>query len=153
MSDQRYLETGFVNSLIGEGTSFRGDVQMEGLLRIDGDVIGNIDSKGKILIGKTGRAKSSIHATTVVIGGVVKGNIYADEKVVLLSSGMVIGDIFTPRLIAEDGVIIHGECVIDEDALEISKKRRAARENAGNNRFNSGKEVYNPARRTSWTTK
>ena len=105
----------FINSLIGEGSHFSGDLNIKGLLRIDGDFKGTINDGGKVLIGKSGRAEASISAGTVVVGGVLKGNILATEKVVILSTGMLIGNVTSPRLLVEDGVIIDGKCTIMEE--------------------------------------
>jgi cytoskeletal protein CcmA (bactofilin family) len=102
----------FINSLIGEGTFFKGDLSLSGLLRIDGDFSGTVDTEGKVLIGKNGRAEASINAGTVVVGGVLKGNIKASGKVVILSTGMLIGNITSPRLLVEDGVLLNGNCNI-----------------------------------------
>ncbi len=112
MSEQLDLNGVFINSIIGEGASFSGDISMSGLFRIDGDFRGNIEKADKVLIGRNGRAECSIHAGTVVVGGVVKGDIYSSEKVVVLSTGMVIGNIATPRLMVEDGVVLNGRCKI-----------------------------------------
>lgn len=114
MSDQ--LEDGsFINSIVGEGTTFKGELELSGLLRIDGDFIGTITTGGKVLVGKSGRAECTINAGTVVIGGIVKGNVYADEKVIVLSTGMMLGNINTPRLIAEEGVILNGSCLVRKE--------------------------------------
>ena len=80
MSDHRDEDGSFINSIVGEGTRFSGEVELEGLLRIDGDFSGTILTKGKVLIGKNGRAECTIRAGTVVIGGVIKGNIFAEEN-------------------------------------------------------------------------
>ncbi len=118
MSDHLGKSAVFINSIVGDGTKFVGDLELNGLLRIDGDFIGNIRTEGKVLIGKNGRAECTIVADTVVIGGVVKGDIISKGKVVILSTGMLIGNVSTPRLISEDGVILNGLCMISnpEDA-------------------------------------
>lgn len=108
MSETYSGDASLLNSIIGEGTRFRGDFDLKGLLRIDGDFIGTIHTKGKILIGLNGRAECNIYAETIVIGGIVKGNLFSTEKVVILSTGMMIGDICSPRLIVEEGVILNG---------------------------------------------
>jgi cytoskeletal protein CcmA (bactofilin family) len=105
-------EDSFINSIVGEGTHFRGHLELAGLLRIDGDFSGSIKTKGKVLVGKDGRADCNIEAGTVVVGGIVRGTISSTEKVIILSSAMVIGDIYAPRLIAEEGVIIDGTLAI-----------------------------------------
>ncbi|MCK5736372.1 MAG: polymer-forming cytoskeletal protein, partial [Spirochaetaceae bacterium] len=58
-----------INSIIGDGTRFRGDLDLKGLLRIDGDFEGNIRTEGRVLVGKGGRARCLIVADTVVVGG------------------------------------------------------------------------------------
>jgi cytoskeletal protein CcmA (bactofilin family) len=99
-----------VHSIIGEGTRFRGEFDLKGLLRIDGDFSGVIRTQDKILISRNGRAECTIYARVVVIGGLIKGDIFADERVEILSTGVVIGNIETPRLIVQDDVILHGKC-------------------------------------------
>ncbi len=102
----------FINSIIGEGTKFSGELVLNGLLRIDGDFSGSINTTGKVLVGKTGRAECNIVAGTAVVGGVVHGNIFSSGKVVILATGMVIGNIQAQKLIVEEGVLLHGNCVI-----------------------------------------
>ena len=114
MTEQLVEQGSLINSLVGEGTSFKGDLVLNGLLRIDGDFSGTIKTPGKVLIGKKGRVESTIIAGSVVIGGVVKGNIVATEKVVILSSGLFIGNVTAPRLIVEEGVIMHGLCRVNK---------------------------------------
>lgn len=108
------INTNVINSIIGIGTVFNGDLDLTGLLKIDGDFSGSIKAEGKVLIGYTGRAKCSIFAKTVVVGGVVKGDIYAEDRVVVLSTGMVIGNIRAPRLVMEEGVLFNGELTITQ---------------------------------------
>ena len=109
-----------VNSIIGEGTTLRGDFDLNGLLRIDGVFYGKVKTNGKVLIGKNGVAECEIFAGTVVIGGKVKGEIIAMEKITLLSTGELMGNIKTPRLIIEEGVIFDGKCEIIEDNKKLN---------------------------------
>jgi len=102
-----------VNSIIGEGARFRGDFELSGLLRIDGAFEGNIESAGKVLVGRHGSAiVPEIRAQAVIVGGKVIGNISAKEMVTILSTGSVEGDIETPRLLAEEGVVINGRITV-----------------------------------------
>ena len=126
-----FVEDGaFVNSIVGEGTRFNGELELNGLLRIDGDFTGSIKTAGKVLVGKNGRAKCTISASTVVIGGAVRGDIYSSEKVIVLSSGIIQGNIFTPRLIVEEGVILDGNCSINtrfgkkEEVSSVKKEEK-----------------------------
>lgn len=145
MSDHLGKSGVFINSIVGDGTRFVGDLELNGLLRIDGDFIGNIKTDGKVLIGKNGRAECTITADTVVIGGVVKGDIVSKGKVVILSTGMLIGNVSTPRLISEDGVILNGLCMISSmeevPVFEGSNSETTSIEG-------EGLEKYNPAKIT-----
>jgi len=106
-------ETVILNSLIGEGSEFRGEFKVKDLLRIDGFFKGNIVTEGKILIGKTGTVETDIRAGTVVVGGEVRGSIHAARRVTLLSTCRLFGDIVTPSLVVEEGVVFEGRCTIN----------------------------------------
>ena len=106
-----------VNSIIGEGSEFKGEFKINGLLRIDGNFRGTIETGGKVLIGRSGQAMTDIKARLVVIGGVVKGNIFASERVIFLSTGKITGNIITPSLIMEDGVVFEGNCTINRNTI------------------------------------
>ena len=112
MSDTPIADSTLLNSIIGEGTRFRGEFEINGLLRIDGDFEGTIRTLGKVLVGLNGRARCNIYAETAVVGGVVEGNIFCSEKLIILSTGMVVGSVGSPRLVVEEGVILNGDCRI-----------------------------------------
>jgi cytoskeletal protein CcmA (bactofilin family) len=114
-------EDSFVNSIIGEGTTLRGEFELNGLLRIDGKFYGKVITNGKVLVGKNGIAECDIVAGTVVIGGKVKGEVIAIERITLLSTGELIGAVTTPRLVIEEGVIFDGTCEIIEDKDKLEK--------------------------------
>jgi len=103
-----------INSIIGEGSEFRGEFTLNGLLRIDGMFKGTIETEGKVLIGQTGEAVTDIKAKIVVVGGIVRGNLFATERVIMLSTGQVKGNIVTPSLVMEDGVVFEGNCTINK---------------------------------------
>jgi cytoskeletal protein CcmA (bactofilin family) len=126
LSDSHVTDDAFINSIIGEGTKFKGEFDLNGLLRIDGDFTGVIRTKGKVLVGKNGRAECTLHAGTVVIGGVLRGEIFSTEKVIILSTGLVLGTITTPRLIIEEGVIFNGSCRVTAPGAPDNGKGSAA---------------------------
>jgi len=112
----RIDEDNIINSIIGTGSEFKGEFKINGLLRIDGKFQGTIDTHGKVLIGQSGDAITDIKAKLVVVGGKVSGNIYATERVILLSTGDIKGNIITPSLVMEEGVKFDGNCVINKRA-------------------------------------
>ena len=128
MSDSQIAYTSLLNSIIGEGTRFKGEFDLTGLLRIDGDFFGTIRTRGQIIVGLNGRAECNIYAESIVVGGMVRGNLFTTDKVVILSTGLVLGNISTARLIVEEGVIFNGNCRITgvkvPEKLSIDRKAR-----------------------------
>ncbi|MBP5251347.1 MAG: polymer-forming cytoskeletal protein [Treponema sp.] len=100
-----------INSLIGAGSAIKGDIKINGFTRIDGDLDGNIETPGKVIIGEKARIRGNITARAVTVGGIIKGNIVAPEHVHLLSSSAVIGNIQTHHLVADENVILQGHCI------------------------------------------
>ena len=111
-----------LNSLIGFGSSITGDFKVNGFVRIDGDLIGNLETTGNVIIGENARIEGNIIARSVsVIGGIIKGNIIAPDSVKLTSTTVVLGDIQTHYLQSDDKVIIHGHCISLVSEAEFQK--------------------------------
>jgi len=106
-----------VNTIIGPGTNVSGNIESGGFTRVDGNVMGDVKAKGRVVIGERARMKSNISGTSVTVGGVVFGNVLASERIVILATGLVLGDIITRRIQADEGCLIHGRvrvCKTDE---------------------------------------
>jgi len=106
-----------INTIIGPGTRVSGDIESGGFTRVDGNVLGNVKAKGRVVIGERARMKSNVSGTSVTVGGVVFGNVIASERLVILATGLVMGDIITRRIQADEGCLIHGRvrvCQSDE---------------------------------------
>ena len=101
-----------VNSIIGAGSAIDGDIDIDGLLRIDGDLRGSLRVTGKVVVGAAGRVEAPIRAKSAIIGGTVKGDVYVTERLRILAGGVVIGNVFAPRLEAEEGTIVHGDVAV-----------------------------------------
>jgi cytoskeletal protein CcmA (bactofilin family) len=101
-----------INTIIGPGTSINGDIEAGGFTRIDGSLRGNLTAKGRVVVGEKARMKSSVSGTSVTIGGVVYGNVLASERLIILATGLVLGDIITRRRQADEGCLIHGRVTI-----------------------------------------
>jgi len=97
-----------INTIIGPGTSVSGDVESGGFTRVDGNVQGNVKAKGRVVIGERARMRSNVSGTFVTVGGVVFGNVLASERLIILATGLIMGDIITKRIQADDGCLIHG---------------------------------------------
>ncbi|MCL2008215.1 MAG: polymer-forming cytoskeletal protein [Treponema sp.] len=97
-----------INTIIGPGTSVYGNVESGGFTRIDGNVLGDVKAKGRLVIGERARMKSNVSGTQVTVGGVIFGNVVASERLIVLATGLVMGDIITRRIQADEGCLIHG---------------------------------------------
>ena len=97
-----------INTIVGPGTSVSGNIESGGFTRIDGNVQGDVNAKGRVVIGERARMKSNISGTFVTVGGVILGNVLASERIVVLATGLVMGDIITRRIQADEGCFIHG---------------------------------------------
>ena len=106
------------NSTIGEDSFFEGKFSIRGSLRIDGRFEGQALLVDQLQVGPKGRMKTNIVATSVVVEGLVIGNISATRRILLLATARVLGDIKTPELIIQDGVILEGHCTISHVQIE-----------------------------------
>ena len=104
-----------INSILGNGSTIKGNLRINGCIHIDGDLDGNLESSGNVIIGEHARINGSINAKSITIGGVIKGDVIAPEGVHLLSSSIVIGDIQTHHFQADKNVLIHGHCIALSD--------------------------------------
>lgn len=109
-----------VTSVLGTGIVWKGKLSGSGGLRIEGTFEGDINLRGLLVVGETGRVTSeTIQATTVVIAGAVRGNITA-EKIEIRASGRVWGDVVTAAFATEEGAFLRGQITM-EDKVELGK--------------------------------
>jgi cytoskeletal protein CcmA (bactofilin family) len=111
-----------INSIIGENSIFEGRYAIKGSLRIDGRFEGESLFVDQLMVGAKGRVRTDITATSVVIEGIVIGNISASRRILLLSTARVLGDIETPELIIQEGVILEGRCTISHMQIKNTKE-------------------------------
>ncbi|OHD60356.1 MAG: hypothetical protein A2014_02170 [Spirochaetes bacterium GWF1_49_6] len=112
------------HSVIGISNAFSGEFRADGILRIDGDFKGVVKGKGTVLIGEKGRILGDIYARSIRVGGKVKGNIYAMEKVELLSTGKLVGNLWAPKFLAEEGMVFtgNGKTLNKDDVEKLFKQ-------------------------------
>lgn len=115
-----------VDSIVGQGTRMSGQVDLNGMLRIDGEFHGEVRAGGRVLIGRTGRAECAVHAGTVVVAGSVRGDVVASELVELRSTATVAGSICTPRLVIEGGGRFCGRCRAGDGSGRVVETRPAS---------------------------
>jgi len=110
-----------INTIIGKGSSITGNLRINGFVRLDGDIDGNLETDGNIIIGDNARIKGDVKAKSVVVGGIVVGNILAQESVKLLSNSAVLGDVISRKVQVEDKATFHGHCISIKDEEYFQK--------------------------------
>ena len=115
------IKTELVNSFIGEKSYFEGKFLVNGVLQINGKFEGKVLKVNQIFIGPSGKVKSDLIASAIVIEGIVVGNIKASTRVMLMPTARVLGDIQTPELIIQNGVILEGRCHISNNMAQSAK--------------------------------
>ncbi|MEE1210921.1 MAG: polymer-forming cytoskeletal protein [Treponema sp.] len=113
-----------INTLVGNGSFIQGNLKVNGFIRIDGDIDGDIETDGAVIISERARLRGNLTAKSAIIGGIVLGNISAREGVKLLSSSAVIGNIITRKVQMEDKVIFHGYCISLDDEQKFEEQSR-----------------------------
>jgi len=99
-----------VLTFLGVGTEFRGKIIFQGTLRIDGLVEGEIEGNDMLILGENGMVKGVCKVGKAVISGKFKGDLFADEKVILKNNADVEGKIVTPSIMIEEGALFNGTC-------------------------------------------
>ncbi len=125
-------KTGELNGFLDKGSTFRGDLEFEDTMRVDGKFNGKISSKNELIVGESAQVEGEISVGSVAISGTVKGKITATGRIEIHRSGHVYCDIETAALIIEEGAVFEGTCTMTTKAgahpvTSSSSKSAAAR--------------------------
>ena len=104
------MRDGDLTAFIDEGSEIEGKCTFSGTVMLNGRFRGQIVSSGSLIVGKTGVVNASIRAGLVLISGEVVGDVIAAERVELLGSARVFGDVEAPVVLIEEGVLFEGHC-------------------------------------------
>jgi len=105
-------------TVISNGVKIEGKLSSSGNIRVDGEILGDITSQNKVVVGENGKVNGQINAESVTIGGKVSGTVRAKEKLVLDSKGNLKGDIFAKILMVEAGAKFDGKCKMGDTSYE-----------------------------------
>ncbi|MDR0431135.1 MAG: polymer-forming cytoskeletal protein [Tannerellaceae bacterium] len=103
---------GGLHNVLAAGTVLTGTIVAESDFRLDGRVEGEINCKGKIVVGPKGYVKGNVMTDNAEIFGSVDGIIRVRERLVLKSSAIIKGDIFIQTLEIEPGAKLNGSCTM-----------------------------------------
>ncbi|MCC2686977.1 MAG: polymer-forming cytoskeletal protein [Paenibacillaceae bacterium] len=96
------------DTLVGEGTVVEGKMISSGGIRVEGQVIGDLECEGDVTVGEHAMMKSNITAANITIAGQVSGNIIAKEKLVILPTGQLLGTIDVRSFTIMEGGVFQG---------------------------------------------
>lgn len=109
-----------INRIV-EGTSIEGEIKCESNIRIDGSFVGNLTTKGRLVVGPQGKIEGTVHCQNAEIEGLVKGKLYVQQLLSLKGTAKVEGDIFTDKLAVEPGSSFTGACNMGAKVKELRK--------------------------------
>jgi cytoskeletal protein CcmA (bactofilin family) len=113
---------------IGQTIFIKGELTGTEDLTIEGRVEGKIELKDhNLTIGPNGKIKADVYAKSIVITGEILGNAYASEKVEITNSGVLKGDICSPRIVIADGAQFKGSVDMDKGASASRDNRQQQR--------------------------
>jgi cytoskeletal protein CcmA (bactofilin family) len=112
-------KTDKLETLLGVNSSFKGELNVDGTLRVDGTVEGYLDADN-VILSESAEVKGEIKAKKIIIGGKMEGNVCAQELVEIKSKGKVLGDIHTPKLAIIEGAEFNGKAEMKK--VEMKKE-------------------------------
>lgn len=117
-----------IHNLISQGTKIKGDIETDGDLRIDGSLIGNIITKGKLVVGDSASIEGTIECENSDISGKVIAKLKVNNLLLLKESARFSGDIITKKISIEPGAVFSGSCQMASDNLSSMSKKKDAKE-------------------------
>ena len=128
MSTEKTTSNGGGNgtTLISSGTTIKGDISSNSDLRIDGTIIGNINSNAKIVIGNSGVVEGDIHGNNADIVGKTSGTIKVKELLQLRGECVVNGNIYAGKLQVEPTATFNGQCHMGANVVDMASNEAAS---------------------------
>ncbi|HOG20782.1 MAG TPA: polymer-forming cytoskeletal protein [Salinivirgaceae bacterium] len=111
-------------NIICSGTTIKGDITTDGEIRIDGIVEGNLQAKGKVVIGTSGRLTGEITCRSADIQGKVEGKINVNELLSFKNTCVFKGDITTKQLAIEPGATFNGTCQMSNNTVQNTEIKK-----------------------------
>ncbi len=98
-----------ITAFLGAGTEYHGQFNFQGVVRIDGCVVGDILSDGVLILGEEASIEGSIHVAELVTSGRIVGNVEATRRAILHNRSRLRGNLVAPVAVIEDGAILNGQ--------------------------------------------
>lgn len=119
-------------SVIAAGTTIVGEVNSDGIVKVEGVVMGSVRADRQVLVAKGGRIEGDVFTREAVVGGEIRGAILADERVEVQASSIIEGDITTQRILVHEGGEVNGHVRMANPQALSQAPQRAAQPDEGN---------------------
>lgn len=115
----RILEKyGKTKNTLDSTANINGKVCFDTSMRIEGKLTGEIDARKTVIVGRSGIIQAKIRAESLVVLGIVKGDIEVTKGIEILAGGCVEGSILTPSISIETGATFNGSCLMKQEIVE-----------------------------------
>jgi cytoskeletal protein CcmA (bactofilin family) len=116
-----------MDTVLGEFTTFTGNIESEGSIKVLGKVEGDVKASGDVYIEHTSSVIGNIYGSNVYISGYIKGNVLAKGILHLMTQAKLYGDIEVNSIVTDEGAIFQGNCrmieVNSEEAATVTPKK------------------------------
>jgi len=117
---KRRIKSDKISSLIGKDITIEGLIITEGSLRIEGTFRGEIEAKGDVVVGETGKIQGNLVVNNLLVAGEVIGNIRAFGRLEITRTGRLEGDLETQTLVIAEGAQYRGRCLMGSPGQETA---------------------------------
>jgi len=135
-------------SILAAGTRIKGEVEVDGVIKIEGTIEGTVRAQGQVLVVKGGIVDGDIYARQAIIGGEARGAVCADERVEVQATSVVNGDITTPQITVLEGGKINGNIRMENPHTFGNKAAPASQVKPEANPATNPRAPLNELRRT-----
>ena len=117
--DRIKVDTTTITTMVGADTLIEGMLKTKSSIRINGTIIGDVRADGVVVLTKTGRIVGTIEAESIIVAGVVEGNMSIRDKVNVEATGEIYGDVITKKFVIDEESIFQGNCIMNRDGKII----------------------------------
>ena len=117
--DRIRVDTTTITTMVGVDTLIEGTLKTKSSIRINGTIIGDVRADGIVVLTKTGKIVGTIEAESIIVAGVVEGNMSIRDKVNVEATGEIYGDVITKKFVIDEESIFQGNCIMNRDGKVI----------------------------------
>ncbi len=118
-----------IETIISAKVYFKGDFKSDGSVRVDGELEGQVEIKGDLVIGDKGRIKGDVLATNILVAGAIEGSVLARGRLEITPVGSIKGGVQCKSFIVEEGGVFQGNCKMQLAEADTKSEEKALKWN------------------------